>query len=78
MRGAGEWVDHVQAIGTDFQRGRDGPRPQWLHQMRPDLGRLDTIAEILQVGPIVTRRPACLASRSAWWYVATKMQGSNP
>jgi len=50
MKGEGEWVDHVQAMGTDFQRGRDGPRPQWLHQMRSDLGRLGAIAEILQVG----------------------------
>ena len=44
---------HVQAIDTDFQRDRAGSRPQWLHQMRPDLGRLDAIAEILQVGSFV-------------------------
>jgi hypothetical protein len=50
---AGEWGDHVQAMGIDFQRGRDGSRPQWLHQMRSDLGRLDAIAEILQVGPVL-------------------------
>jgi hypothetical protein len=42
---AGEWGDHVQAMGIDFQRGRHGSRPQWLHQMRSDLGRLDAIAE---------------------------------
>jgi hypothetical protein len=46
---------HVQAINTHFQRDRAGFRPQWLHQMRPDLGRLDTIAEILQVGPALTQ-----------------------
>ena len=46
---------HVQAIDTDFQRDRAGSRPQWLHQMRPDLGRLDTIAQILQVGPALTQ-----------------------
>ncbi len=44
---------HVQAIDIDFQRDRAGFRPQWLHQMRPDLGRLDAIAEILQVGSFV-------------------------
>jgi hypothetical protein len=46
---------HVQAINTDFQRDCAGSRPQWLHQMRPDLGRLDTIAEILQVGSALTQ-----------------------
>jgi hypothetical protein len=50
MRG-GEWFDHAQAIDIDSQRGRHGPRPQWLHQMRSDLGRLDAIAEILQIRP---------------------------
>jgi hypothetical protein len=49
MMGCGENVDHVQALGTDFQRGRYRFCPQWLHQMRSDLGRLDAIAEILQV-----------------------------
>jgi hypothetical protein len=29
-------------------------RAQWLHQMRPDLGRLDPGAEILRVGPNMT------------------------
>ena len=51
---------HVEAINTHFQRDRAGFRPQWLHQMRPDLGRLDTIAEILQVGPALTQ------GRRAW------------
>ena len=46
----GEQVGHVQTIGADSRRGRHGPRPQRLHQMRADLGRLDAIAEILQVG----------------------------
>ncbi|MDO9298149.1 hypothetical protein, partial [Bradyrhizobium sp.] len=55
---------HVQAVGTDFQRGRHGSRPQWLHQMRPDLGRLGAIAEILQIGPLLTPKGlARLASR---------------
>src|SRR4030095_15495868 len=51
---------HVQAIDVDFQRDRAGSRPQWLHQMRSDLGRLDTIAEILQIGPALTE------GRRAW------------
>jgi hypothetical protein len=53
--GCGKWVGHVQAIGIDFQRGCRGPRPQWLHQMRSDLGRLGAIAEILQVGPFLAK-----------------------
>src|SRR5207247_8618425 len=65
-------------IGTDFQRNRAGSRAQWLHQMRSDLGRLDAIAEILQVGPFVEQQSVCLASWSARWYVARKMQGSIP
>src|ERR1700676_5389285 len=52
-----EQVDHVQAIGNDFERGRDGSCPQWLHQMRSDLGRLGAIAEILQIGPFVGPDP---------------------
>src|SRR3981081_4570587 len=48
-------VGHVQALGTDFQRDPHGSRPQWLHEMRSDLGRLDAIAEILQVGPSLRR-----------------------
>jgi hypothetical protein len=51
--GAWEQIDHVQAIGNDFERGRHRSRPQWLHQMRSDLGRLGAIAEILQVGPFL-------------------------
>jgi hypothetical protein len=51
IRGIGDQVDDVQAIGIDFQRGRLGPRRQRLHQMRPDLGRLD--AEILQIRPFL-------------------------
>jgi hypothetical protein len=46
-------VDDVQAFSNDFQRGRHGARGQWMHQMRPDLGRLD--AEILQVGPFLAQ-----------------------
>jgi hypothetical protein len=42
-------VDNVSALGTDFQRGRDGAIAQWLYQMRADLGRLDAFAEILQI-----------------------------
>ena len=72
----GERVDHVQAIGTDFERGRRGPCPQRLHQMRSDLGRLDAIAEILQVGPFLGHERLRLASRSARWYMTGKMQGA--
>src|SRR5471032_269712 len=42
---------YVQAFGHCFQRDRLGPAARWLHQMRPDLGRLAAIAESLQVGP---------------------------
>ena len=70
-------VGHVQAMGTDFQRDRHGFRPQRLHQMRSDLGRLDAIAEILQIGPLLSRKRARLASRSAQWYIAGKMQGAS-
>ena len=52
---------HVQAIGIDLQRDRHGSRPQWLHQMRSDLGRLGAIAEILQVGPILIPNGLVLA-----------------
>ena len=62
MGGVGEWIDHVQAMGIDFQHGRHGSRPQWLHQMRSDLGRLDAIAENLQVGPLLGREPAALGA----------------
>jgi hypothetical protein len=61
--GVRECVDHVQAIGTDFQRCRFRPAPQWLHQMRSDLGRL--AAEILQVGPFLARKAKRLALPSA-------------
>src|SRR6266481_4506672 len=66
----------VAPVDTDLQRGRHGACAEWLHQMRPDLGRLDAVAEILQVGPVLGSRQACLASRSARWYIATKMQGA--
>src|SRR5258706_8144944 len=74
-----EWgvARHVQAIDTDFQCDRAGPRPQWLHQMRSDLGRLAAIAEILQVGPSLAHERARLASRSARWYVERKIQGAS-
>jgi hypothetical protein len=67
-------MDHVQAIGTDFERGRDGPCPRWLHQMRPNLGRLAAVAEILQVGPFLGRRTVMFGD-AAWWIVE-KMQGA--
>jgi len=35
---------------------------------------LDAIAEILQVGPFLSRKRARLAPRSARWYIARKMQ----
>jgi hypothetical protein len=54
-KGEGSGANHVQTIGTDFERGRHGSRPQWLHQMRSDLGRLGAIAEILQIGPFLSR-----------------------
>src|ERR1700736_4115356 len=69
-RGVGEQVDHVQAIDNDFERGRDGSCPQWLHQMRSDLGRLGAVAEILQVGPFLALGRVRLASWVARWYVA--------
>ena len=56
----GEQTGHVQAIGIDSERRRLGSRPQRLHQMRTNLGRLDAIAEILQVGSFL----APLAARS--------------
>jgi hypothetical protein len=55
--GGGEWAGHVQTIGIAFQRGRRGSCAQRLHQMWPDLGRLDAIAEILQVGPFLGHDP---------------------
>src|ERR1700687_450406 len=76
MIGAWEQVDHVQAIGNAFERGRGGSCPQWLHQMRSDLGRLGAIAEILQVGPFLALGRVRLASWVARWYVAGKMQGA--
>jgi hypothetical protein len=45
----GECVDNVSAVGTDFRRGCHGAIAQRLHQMRANLGRLDAIAEILQI-----------------------------
>jgi hypothetical protein len=55
---------HVQAFGTDFQRGRHGTCAQRLHQMRSDLGRLDAIAEVLQVGPFLD--PALPGTLFSW------------
>jgi hypothetical protein len=52
MRG-GEQLDHVQAFGIAYWRGRLRPCPQRLHQMRSVLGRLGAIAEILQVGSLL-------------------------
>ena len=46
---------HVQAFGTDPRRGRHGSGAQWVHEMRSDLGRLDAIAQILQIGPFLAR-----------------------
>ena len=63
MRCLGSGAAMFEAVDTDFQRHRHGTRPQWLHQMRSDLGRLDALAEILQVGRALTYR-ACLASSS--------------
>jgi hypothetical protein len=54
-------VGHVQAIGTDFQHCRNGHNPRWLYQMRSDLGRLDAVAKILQVGPFLARKAMPLA-----------------
>jgi len=54
-------VGHVQAIGPDFQRCRNGHAPRWLHQMRSDLGRLDAVAKILQVGPFLACKAMPLA-----------------
>ena len=73
----GHWGYHVTPMGPDLQRGRRGPCASRLHQMRSDLGRLDAIAEILQVRPFLGRRPARLAARSARWYIAAKMQGAS-
>jgi hypothetical protein len=55
-------VDDVQAIGIDFQRDRHGSAVEWLHQMRPDLGRL--AAEILQIGSPVARPAGTLGAAS--------------
>src|SRR5438874_5954024 len=64
---------HVAPAGPDFERDRDRSRLERLHQMRSDLGRLDAIAEILQVGPALSRRKvraARLAARFPRWYIA--------
>jgi hypothetical protein len=45
-----EWIGHAQAMDGYSGRDRHGNCREWLHQMRSDLGRLDAIAEILQVG----------------------------
>ena len=55
MERVGGRSDHVAAIGSLSGRDRPRPRGQWLHEMRSDLGRLDAIAEILQVGPSLRR-----------------------
>jgi hypothetical protein len=70
-----EWVDDVPAIGIDFQRDRHGSAVEWLHQMRPDLGRL--AAEILQIGPFVMCRP-CLAAQAMVVYRRKETTGSIP
>ena len=46
--------------GPGCQRGFDGACAQWLYQMRTDLGRLDAIPEILQVGPALNLRGCML------------------
>jgi hypothetical protein len=40
---------HVQAFDDYHGCHRHGSRPERLHQMRADLGRLDAVAEILQI-----------------------------
>jgi hypothetical protein len=64
-RGFGGRISHVQAMGVDFERGRDGRCAQWLHQVRADLGRLAAIAEVLQIGSLLSRQAGRLASQSA-------------
>ena len=51
----GNRVDHVAAC-AGIMRGRGRPCAQRLHQMRPDLGGLAAIAEILQIGPLLADR----------------------
>ena len=68
---------HVQAVGIDFQRGRHGSRPRWLHQMRSDLGRLGAIAEILQVGPVLTPMAGALGVAADAVIYCRNMQGAS-
>ena len=49
-KGRGEWVEHVEAVARLASVVAIGARPRWLYQMRPDPGRRDAIAEILQAG----------------------------
>jgi hypothetical protein len=51
--------------------------------MRSDLGRLDAVAEILQIGPFLGHDPKGtrrlrLASRPVRWYVCREKAGENP
>src|SRR5215475_7116317 len=44
---------HAAPVAADIKPDCRGARARRLHQMRPDLGRLDAIAEILQIRPRV-------------------------
>src|SRR3954451_8165636 len=56
MIGARRVGVHVQAYGSPFGLGRPGSSAQWLQQVRSVLGRLDAVASILQVGPLLRPR----------------------
>src|SRR3954468_21529891 len=55
---------HVQAYGSTFRRDRRGSSAQWLQQVRSVLGRLDAVASILQVGPLLRPRLSPYSSPS--------------
>jgi hypothetical protein len=65
---------YVQACGSYFRRDRLGCAAQWLQQVRSVLGRLDAIATVLQIGPLLSaplypRRSSPLALPKTVLYV---------
>src|ERR1700686_967657 len=74
----GEWVVHVAPVGNAVQCDRHGSRPQWLHQMRSDLGRLDPVAKILQIGSPLNHTVAALGAAVLAVIYPGKTQGERP
>jgi hypothetical protein len=54
----GNRVDHGTAGCLGVLCGGGWIRAVRLHQVWPDLGRLDAVAEILQIGSLLAERPA--------------------